>query len=370
MKFWIILEILVLAALTGVAVASGLLSQPLAAIILIAGVGGIATFNILPFVICRMRLQKIQGKDMNKPGKQLIPEMGGTAIIFGFSLAVLVAVFLESFGKGFAKTGVDLEILFAAFSTILLVGFLGVFDDIIGWKKGIRQYQHALVPLFAALPLIAIRVGITHMALPIVGEVEFGIIYPLFLIPLGVTGAANATNMLAGLNGLEAGLGIALSGSMLFFSLMEGQMESAVIMAAMLGTLLAFFYFNRFPARIFPGDATTLMVGASIAAASIIGNMERLGVLLLSLFFVELVLKARSGFQKESFGIPQKDGTLKAPKKVNSLTHWVMKRGRFSERQVVWIIIGLQVVVSLLTALYWYLNKQDFFRVLFFSGGI
>ncbi len=330
-----------------------------AALFIVAGSSFVITYGTVPFVIQRMRLRKIVGKDMNKIGKPLVPEMGGIAIFFGFCFGVLVAIFLASF---FHLIRVDLPILFAGFSTILLTAFLGVFDDLIGWRHGIRKYQHALVPIFAALPLMAIKAGETAMAVPGIGVVDFGIWYPLLLVPLGVAGASNALNMLAGLNGLEAGLGIILAGTMFLLSLLSGHMEAAIIMLCMLGALLAFIRFNWFPARIFPGDATTLMVGASIAVASIIGNMERIGIMLLALFFVELILKAKVGFQVESFGVPKKDGTLRAPEKIGSVTHWVMKRGNFTEKQVVLIILGFQVLVSLSVIAYWYLNSIEFFN--------
>ncbi len=329
------------------------------ALFAMGGFSFVVTHLTVPFVIQRMQMRKIVGKDMNKIGKPLVPEMGGITIFFGFCFGVLAAIFLASF---YHLIRMDLAILFAGFSTILLIGFLGVFDDLIGWKKGIRKWQHALVPLFAALPLMAINAGETTMALPVIGVIDFGILYPLLLIPLGVAGASNALNMLAGLNGLEAGLGIILTGTMFLLSLLGGQLEAAIIMLCMLGALLAFIRFNWFPAKIFPGDATTLMVGASIAVASIIGNMERIGILLLALFFVELILKAKVGFQVESFGIPKKDGTLRAPEKIGSVTHWVMKRGNFTEKQVVLIILGFQVLVSLSVIAYWYLNSIEFFN--------
>lgn len=49
------------------------------------------------------------------------------------------------------------------------------------------------------------------MKLPFVGTVDFWIFYPLVLVPLGVTGAAN---MLAGFNGLEVGLEVIAMGSL------------------------------------------------------------------------------------------------------------------------------------------------------------
>ncbi len=329
------------------------------------GIGLVACAIVLlatPRIIERMRLQNFVAPDMNKPKKPLVAELGGTAIFFGFACATIVAIFWHSFVEPFQ---INLTLLLAGFSTILLIAFIGIFDDLIGWKKGIRQYQHALFPVFAALPLMAVKAGTTIVSLPVLGPVDLGILYAIVLIPLGVTGAANATNMLAGLNGLEAGLGSILTGTMLILSILTNQIEAAIISAAMLGALIGFLRFNWFPARIFPGDATTLMIGGSVAVVSILGNMEKLGLLLFALFFVELALKAASKFQGESFGTPQADGSLAPPKQKSSLTHVVMGFGKFSEPQVSLILIGVQVIISIGVLVYYYLNSTQFFAFLF-----
>lgn len=364
MKIWLAVEVLIWFGISISLVAANALPPFIGIVVFVLGTAFFGCLNVLPFIIHRMKMQGLVGKDMNKAEKPKVAEMGGTGILFGFALGILLCVFLFSFAKRYIPFSIDLAVLFAGFSTILLMGFLGVFDDLIGWKKGIRQYQHALVPLFAALPLMAIRAGVTTMALPIVGPIDFGIFYALILIPVGITCAANAMNMLAGLNGLEAGLGALITATLLVIAIAEGQWEAAFIAAAMLGALLAFLHFNWFPAKIFPGDATTLMVGAGIGTIAIIGNMERIGVLLLVLFFVEFLLKSRTRFQGESFGQIQKDGTLKAPEKTISLTHFVMKRGKFTEKQVVQIILAMQFGVCTLVLAYWHLNRMEFFNQL------
>lgn len=303
----------------------------------------------MPFFIHRMHLRKIVGKDINKEGKPEVAEMGGTIVLLGFIFSVMIALFVHSYLDLFA--GLDLIALLAAMLTILIVGILGIVDDLIGWKKGIRQYQHALVPIFAALPLMVLpqTIGNTGIDLPLLGFVNFGIFYSLLVVPLAVTGASNAANMLAGLNGLESGMGIMSATTMLIVAFLIGEYEVIVIMLALIGALLAFTVYNWFPARIFPGDSLTLMMGAGIASASIIGNMEKVGLMLFGLYFIELILKGRTKMQAESFGIIQKDGTLKAPEKIGSLTHIVMRMGRFNEKQVVLIILGLQLIVILAT---------------------
>jgi UDP-N-acetylglucosamine--dolichyl-phosphate N-acetylglucosaminephosphotransferase len=322
---------------------------------LIPAVAFIVTYFCMPFFIKRMHFRRIVGKDINKMGQPEVAEMGGTIVLFGFITAVMIALFLHSYVGFFPD--LNLLALLAAVLTILLVGLLGIADDLIGWKKGIRQYQHALLPIFAALPLMVLpqTIGNTGIQVPLIGFMNFGILYSLALVPLAVTGASNATNMLAGLNGLEVGMGLLNATAMLLVALIVNQTGVAILMVALIGALLAFLLFNWTPAKIFPGDSLTLMVGAGIAAASIIGNMEKVGLTLFGLYFIELVLKGRTKMQAESFGKIQPDGTLQAPEKIGSLTHVVMRLGKFTEKQVVLIILGLQFLVVLYALFsFWY----------------
>ncbi len=324
----------------------------------------LVAYAILPFIIERMLARGIHGVDLNKLEKPRVAEMGGTAVWLGFSAGILASIFSFSYLNSLE---LNLTLLLAGFSTVMLVGFLGVIDDLIGWKKGLKQWQHALIPVFAALPLMAVKatnppillpfIGIVpaEYMIPFFGIVSFGAIYSLVLVPVGVTGASNATNMLAGLNGLEVGLGVIITATLLIISFMEGRIESAIIAVAMLAALLAFLRFNWFPAKIFGGDSLTLMIGASFATIAILGNMEKIGILIMLLYFIELVLKARYRFNVESFGIPTKEGFLRPLTKSGSLTHIVMRRGKFNEKQVVGIILAGQVIVSIVVfALYYF----------------
>jgi len=315
------------------------------------------TYFVMPFIIGRMSFRRIYGIDMNKAHKPKVAEMGGIGVWLGLTSGILAAIFFFSYLNDFA---INLTVLLAGLCTIMIIAFLGVIDDLVGWRQGIKQWQHALVPVFAALPLMAVKVSNPPITLPFIGIlpgeflipffgiVSFGAIYSLLLVPAGVTGASNATNMLAGLNGLEAGLGVLIATVLLAVSAMEGKVEAALIAASMLGALLAFLRFNWFPAKIFGGDSLTLLIGAGIATIVIIGNFEMIGVMLMPLYFVELVLKGKHKMQLDGFGIPTKEGILMAPKKAASLTHLVMRMGRFNEKQVVLVIIGMQAVISVI----------------------
>lgn len=315
------------------------------------------TNYFLPFLISRMEKRGIVGIDMNKFSKPKVAEMGGIGVWLGFSTGIILSIFVFSYLKWI---DINLTFLLAGLSTIAMVGFLGVLDDLVGWKKGIRQWQHALIPVFAALPLMAVKISNPPVflpfvgfvpgdyALPIFGTVSFGIIYSLVFVPVGVTGASNAANMLAGLNGLEAGLGAIICAALAIVAFTQGQTEALLISVAMLGALLAFLRFNWFPARVFGGDSLTLMIGASIATASILGDMEKIGVLLMGMYFLELVLKGRFWMQKEGFGIPTKGGFLKSPRCASSVTHLVMRQGKFTEKRVVEILLAAQLLIGII----------------------
>ncbi len=306
---------------------------------------------VAPKFIKRMHEQGLTGKDMNKHHKPAVAELGGAVVFLGFSFGIFGAIFLSTYLN---LIPINLSLLFAGFSTIAMMAFIGVIDDVIGWKKGIRQWQHALFPVIAALPLMAIAAGETSMALPILGTVNFGIIYSLIIIPLGVTGASNAFNMLAGFNGLEAGQGILLTLTLTIIALITGQYTAAVLGVAMVGALIAFLVFNWFPAKMFGGDSLTLMVGATLATMSIIGNMETYGAMLIGLFIIEFIIKARHRFKSECFGVPNKNGTLNASPKGGSITQLIMRKGKgkFTETGVVLRILAIQGLICCITFIY------------------
>ena len=321
--------------------------------------GVLSAYIVTKFILIpRFRTRGLIGVDMNKLEKPEVPEMGGIGVMFGFAFAIMVA--LAAYRM--LDFTLNLTAVLAAFSTVFIVGVIGILDDLVGWKKGIEQWQHALFPIFAALPLMVLpdTINTTVLTLPFFGPVNFGILYSVLVVPIAITGASNAVNMLAGFNGLEAGMGTMITGTLLLVGVLlpadyPGKTETIILMAAMFGALLAFLHFNWFPAKIFGGDSLTLMIGASIAAVAIVGNLEKIAMLLFALYFIELLIKAKHKFKSECYGIPQKDGRLKPDPNGGSITQWVMRRGSFTERQVVLIILGMQTLVSLFVLfLFWF----------------
>jgi UDP-N-acetylglucosamine--dolichyl-phosphate N-acetylglucosaminephosphotransferase len=203
---------------------------------------------------------------------------------------------------------------------------------------------------------MAIRVGHTRMMIPYAGEVDFWIFYPLLLVPVGVTVAANATNMLAGYNGLELGLGILEMSALSVIAAFLGQTTSLIILLSGLGALLGLLYFNWYPARTFVGDVGTLSIGAIVATAVIIGGYEVAGVIVFIPHALDFLLKAAHRFPTTGWGGElHDDGRLRCPKHGPvSLPQLLMKlAGGIHERSLVLLLMGIEALFGILAiALY------------------
>ncbi len=264
----------------------------------------------------------LTGNDMNKLEKPKIAEGGGIAVLFGMLAALFFYIFVRTF---FFRSSENLIDILAATSALLLAGFLGFIDDVLGWKQGLLKWQKPMLSLPAAVPLMVTNAGHATMNLPLIGKLSLGVIYPLIVIPIGIVGASNAFNMLAGLNGLEAGMGAIMLATLSYVAYATGFNWVSLITTLAVVALLAFLAFNKYPAKVFPGDSLTYMVGTLVAVAAILGDMERIALFLFIPYFMEFILKARHKFKIESFGTPAGDGTITPPQKIGSLTHAFMR---------------------------------------------
>jgi len=311
---------------------------------LAAGVFAVAFLTALvltPLLVESALGKGVVDRDANKPGKPIVAAMGGFAVYAGVVTAMLSAVL------AFSVLDHEFEVvimLLAALLSVSLIALIGVFDDLFKLSWGVK----AFLPVFAALPLIAVLAGDTTVSLPFVGAVDLGLFYTFILIPLGVTGAANAVNMSAGYNGLEAGEGVVISAFLLVVALVTGNVAAAIILAALAGACLAFLKFNWTPAKVFPGDIGTYVIGGAIAAAVIIGNMEKFGLILFIPAFYELFATVYYKFKKVNrrqvcHNPVLKNGKIIPPKGAEyfTLAFFILSRKPLSEARLVATILLL-----------------------------
>jgi len=320
----------------------------------------ILTAILLPKWIRKCRQTDMLWENMNKFGHpRNLAASGGIVVILAFVLSVLVYIAIRTFIiKDF--DGITLKI-FSMLTVILILAIVGLVDDLLGWKSGGLSWKFRLFLAFAAsIPLVVINAGNSSMNIPLLGIINFGIAYALILVPIGIAGATTTYNFLAGLNGLEAGQGIIILSFLSLIAFITGNPWLAIVGMIMVASLLAFFYYNKFPAKVLPGDILTWSVGALIACMAILGNFEKIAIFVFIPYIIEAILKVKgkielkNGKFPHSFGIPDKNNNLKMPyKKIYSVTHLSLAilskfKKNVKEKDAAYLIIGFQILLCLL----------------------
>jgi UDP-N-acetylglucosamine--dolichyl-phosphate N-acetylglucosaminephosphotransferase len=319
------------------------------------------TFLILPYWIKRARNANLVGPDVHKPDKPLISELGGLCVIAGFLVSLLFFVATKIFVY---QQQENIMYIFATISAILIAVIIGFVDDILGWKIGLRARYKVALTFFIALPIAVINAGHATMNFPFIGAIDFGLFYPLIFIPLAIIGTSNGFNMIAGYNGLEAGMGIIILTTLTIMTYLTGNTYVALVGACMIAALFAFYFYNRYPAKIFPGDTLTYPVGALIAIMAILGNVEKYALILFIPYFIELILKARGKLIKESFAKVEEDGSL-----VNQYDKWYglehividflrKMKVASTEKNVVFYLLCIQLFFSSLGVIIFLINNS------------
>jgi len=308
---------------------------------------------ILPEWIKKCKKIGLLWEDMNKPHHpKKVASSGGIVVIMAFILGVLFFMAIKTFIIG--GDNIALEI-FALLSVILILAIIGLTDDLLGWQHGGLSARFRLFLAFvASIPLVVINAGTHTMDTFFFGVINLGILYPLIILPLGIAGATYTYNFLAGFNGLEAGQGIIILSFLSFIAYVTGSPWLALIGLCMVASLFGFYLYNKFPAKVFPGDILTYSIGALIAGMAILGNFEKIAIFIFIPYIIETFLKLRGGLKKQSFGSPQEDGSIEMPyKKIYGLTHlsiFVLKKfkEKVYEKDVVYLIFAFQIIIGLL----------------------
>lgn len=308
----------------------------------------------MPNAIRMLKEKGITGIDVHKPDRPEIPKGGGYILLFAIVFALLVVVGLTTI----QSSSVEMVGLFAALVSILLASMIGLLDDNLDFSNRAK----VILPMVASIPMIAVSVGTPTMNIPFIGTVNFGVAYALIIVPLMMTFIIDSSNMYGGMNGLEVGLStINASGLILYvllIPLMQGsvispdQLQAGTVAAALLGASLGFLIFNKYPAKVLPGDVGRLPIGAAMAAALIIGNMDRLAILMYTPFAINFILYLiyriyvkRNGAEWMKFAKPRDDGTLEVAGPFT--VYWILPHffNNITEKRNVSLLVLFQAIL-------------------------
>jgi len=315
------------------------------------------TLIIVPYLIKKFKEKKIVGTDVHKHNVK-VPEMGGLAVVVGYFSGFFFIMFF---------LGNEHPVLWAACIAMLGACILGIIDDLMELKQRIK----GLLPFFFGLPLGYV-VADSFINIPFDGQIEMGYLM-LLLVPLAITCAANATNMLEGFNGMSAGMNIIMGITLTIIATGEGSDLGVFLLIPLLCALVVFLIFNKYPAKIFPGDTLTLFAGAVIACAAIVSNLYIYALILYVPFIIEFFLKffgklIRSKVKDwertewaQSFGKTDKEGFLGYEGRIESLTHLVMKVIRLKEYHLVFVFWLVEAFFAGICLLLYFADKGVLF---------
>lgn len=236
------------------------------------------------------------------------PVGGGLLIIITVSILFAVLFPLLKMSRIFISSNFHLinEII-VIFFTFISFGLLGLYDDILkffNFKRsgffGLRMKYKLFLQLFLATIisiLIYFQLGINFIYIPFLGAVSLG----LFFIPIStliIVAFANFFNITDGLDGLACG--ILMISLFAFWILASTSLDTPIslFLSLWIGSLIAFLYFNVYPARIWLGDVGSLSFGATFAViALLLGKVVPL-VIVGAPFIIEGMSSALQIFSK------------------------------------------------------------------------
>ncbi len=246
------------------------------------------TYLILPYIIKFMKNKGYVGIDIHKNNKPEVAESGGLSIVIGFTVS---SIFLILFFPTLVK---DILIFLL---TVISAGAIGFIDDRIKLRS---RYKILFSLLSGGIFFFANLIGfidISSPSIPFLDKTRLTIIYP-FIIPIIIAVFTNSVNMLEGYNGEGSGTCLIAVCFLLIGGILLNSTKAVIFAVPVIAVLIPFFIYNKFPAKIFPGDIGTLSMGAMIACIMLFGSLEVAAfcALLIHIFNSFYVIYSARGF--------------------------------------------------------------------------
>jgi len=226
-------------------------------VLLTASVSFIISFLAIPVILQIADQKKLYDvPDERKVHTHPVASLGGVGIFGGFLLASLLSIQGHTNGRLDLSSGAIFEFQYF-FAAALVIFFLGLKDDLIVLSAS-KKFVGQMVAASILIHLGGIRLDSMH---GLFGFDELPQGFALALSYLTIIVIINSFNLIDGVDGLAASLGLL---TMLIFGtyfFMIGYQAYALLAFALAGSLIAFLIFNHHPAKIFMGDSGSLMIG-------------------------------------------------------------------------------------------------------------
>ena len=248
--------------------------------------------------------------------KEGTPTMGGV-IIWGTVLFLALLFFiLNHFFDGFFKylNFVDRAQTYLPLAALFFAAIIGLIDDLlgilkIGPKGGGLKISHKLI-IYTIISAIGawwfyFKLEWTTLYVPFIGNVQIdGWYFPFFMFVM--IASAFSANETDGLDGLLGGVSLFAFGSLTVVAFALHRYDLAAFSSVLIGSLLAFLWFNIYPARFFMGDTGSMSLGITLGVMAMLTNTAFLlpffaFILVLETISVIIQLISKKLFKKKVF---------------------------------------------------------------------
>lgn len=214
--------------------------------------------------------------------KEGTPTMGGLPIWVTVALLAVIFGILSYTIDGFWSRVTFLSRSQTLFPLgfLVLAGLVGMADDILGiFKRGGFSLKKRLI-LYTIVAVIGawwfyFKLGRDTLNIPFLGDFVVGwwyMVYAIFVI----IATAFSMNETDGLDGLSGGVFLTIFAAMTVIAFDQGRMDLAVFLTAIMGSLIAFLWFNIYPARFFMGDTGVMALGFVLGIVALLTNTSLL----------------------------------------------------------------------------------------------
>ncbi|MCL5011825.1 MAG: phospho-N-acetylmuramoyl-pentapeptide-transferase [Patescibacteria group bacterium] len=295
-------------------------------LLILTGVTFIAALFITP-VVTRLLYKYRAGKQIRQSSsapifssmhqkKEGTPTMGGVIVwVTVLGLALLFFLLNYFFGDGWAFLNiVNRAETYLPIMAMLIAALLGFADDLLGILRigphggGISVKHKLLVYLFIGLIgayWFYVKLGWTTLYVPFAGYFQIdGWYIPIFLFIM--VASAFSANETDGLDGLLGGVSLFSFVSLAVVAFVMGRYDLAIFSSMIVGALLAFLWFNIYPARFFMGDTGSMALGITMGVIALLTNTALLlpffaPILVVESFSVIVQMISKKVFKKKIF---------------------------------------------------------------------
>lgn len=314
----------------------------------------------------RIKKTSVQGEKLKyvsalHAGKEGTPTMGGVIIWISVFILVLASQYIFPWIAKIFDTDFIAKLDFLSRSQTWLPlfvlgmgGALGLLDDFLSVKGLGKNKGGGMRFLMRFYWLIAIagigawwfysKLGWDVIHVPAVGDFSIGLWYiPVFIFV--ILFAAISSNETDGLDGLNGGVLLMAFAAFSAIAFSQNRMDLSAFCAAVSGALLAFLWFNVYPARFFMGDTGAMALGTTLGVVAMLTNSVLVLFVIVFIYILESSSAAAQILSKKFFG---RKILLAAP-----LHHHFEAKG-WPEPKVVmraWIFTMLTTIVGLIIAI-------------------